>query len=773
MTEITAEKQARMFAGKDNWTTVAAEEAGIHSVRMSDGPNGLRIEAENKLGFAMSHPATLYPTASLSACSFDRKLQYELGEHLGRESAENGVQVLLGPGVNHKRSPLCGRNFEYYSEDPYLSGELASAYVKGVQDQGVGTSLKHYAGNSREYGRMIQNSIIDERALHEIYLAQFERVVRTSQPWTIMAAYNRLNGKYCCENKELLDLAREKWGFDGLYVSDWGAVPDPADCLKAGLNLEMPGGEHGSDERILKALEEGSVTIEMLEENTKRLKQLADRTSSLKQYEDVSDRLAFAQRAAAESAVLLKNNGVLPLHRDESIALIGPFAKEPRIQGTGSSKVNASEADCLFDAMKEERLVFSYAQGFTMSPETVNEMLEDQALRLAERCSKVIVIAGLPEGDEAEGYDRKHMRLPENQNHLIRALQQVNRNIIVVLQCGAPVELPWRNNVSGILCMYLAGCRSGKAALDLLTGNVNPCGKLAETWPRHLEDTPCFNTFHKNLLQAQYRESIFTGYRYYSTAGIDTAFPFGYGLSYTTFAYRNLKKEISDDTVKITLEVTNTGTTAGKEIVQLYIGKKDSRIGRPLKELKGFEKILLEPGETKDVTFLLDARSFAYYDTAAKDWLVEAGTYEIGIGASSEDIRLETTVFRNGTTKPYSTISTDYLSAAKDGFTQTAFESVLGHSIEEAKVQRPFTVNTSLTELQEVGLGRLLKGIIDLIRPKLDLPGVTDEMIMEVPVRMALMSSDQITWKTVNTIVDFFNGKASIFRVLKNLNKKK
>ena len=772
MTEITAEKQARMFAGEDNWTTVAAEEAGIRSVRMSDGPNGLRIEKENKLGFPMSHPATLYPTASLSACSFDRDLQYELGEHLGRESIENGVQVLLGPGVNHKRSPLCGRNFEYYSEDPYLSGELAAAYVKGVQDQGVGTSLKHYAGNSREYGRMIQNSIIDERALHEIYLAQFERVVRKSQPWTIMAAYNRLNGKYCCENRELLDLAREKWGFDGLYVSDWGAVPDPAECLKAGLNLEMPGGDHGSDARILKALKEGSVTSEMLDENTRRQKQLADRVSSPKQYEDVPDRLAFAERAAAESAVLLKNNGVLPLKRGESVALIGPFAKEPRIQGTGSSKVNASEADCLYDVMKEERIVFSYAQGFTLSPETVDEALEEQALQMAEHCSKVIVIAGLPEGDEAEGYDRKHMRLPENQNHLIRALQQVNRNIIVILQCGAPVELPWKNNVPGILCMYLAGCRSGRAALDLLMGTVSPCGKLAETWPQHLEDTPCFSTFRDHFLQVQYRESIFTGYRYYSTAGIKPAYPFGYGLSYTSFAYRNLKKEILEDTVKISLEVTNTGTVSGKEVVQLYIGKQDSRIGRPLQELKGFEKIFLEPGETKAVTFTLEERSFAYYDTAARDWLVEEGTYEIRIGASSEDIRLETTVFRNGTAEPYSSITPDYLAGAKEGFTQEAFESVLGHPVEEAKVQRPFTANTSLTELQEVGLGRLLKGGIDLIRSKLDLPGVTDEMIMEGPARMALMASDRVTWKTVDTIVDFFNGKATIFQVLKNIKKK-
>ena len=768
MKKTDLRQQARAFAGKDSWTTMDHPEAGLPSVRMSDGPHGLRIETSAGIGFQESRPATVYPTASLTACSFDRELQQELGKHLGQECIENDVQVLLGPGVNHKRSPLCGRSFEYYSEDPYLSGELGAAYVTGLQEQGVAASVKHFAGNSREYGRMVQDSIIDERALHEIYLAQFEAIVKQSHPWTMMAAYNRLNGTYCCENRELLGLARS-WGFDGLFVSDWGAVPDPAGCLAAGLNLEMPGGEHGSAEEILDALAKGTVTEAMLEENTAVQQRLAERVSHPHPANKESDHLAFAQKAAQESAVLLKNEGVLPLSQTDATVLIGPFARSPRIQGTGSSKVNASEADTIYDALKEKRVVFSWAPGYTLSPETVDPELEEQALALAERCSNVIVIAGLPEGDEAEGYDRKQLRLPENQNHLIRALAQVNRNIIVVLQCGAPVELPWMKDVKAVLCMYLSGCRGGRAAAALLTGTACPCGKLAETWPVTLEDTPCYETFRNDLLQVQYRESIYTGYRYYEKAGVKPLFPFGYGLSYTTFSYSNLRLDTTETETIVHVDITNTGKRTGKEIVQCYTGKKDSRIAMPVKQLKGFVKTELEPGETKTVSFHLTDRSFAYYDVSTKDWQVEAGTHQILIGASSQDIRLKADVFRKGTLKPYSAIPMDYIEHAGS---QAAFEAVLGHAIPASEVSRPFTPNTSIQELQITGMGRLIRKGIDLVRSHIDLKDVTDEMIMEVPIRMAMMASDRVTWKTVRAITELFNGRNSIFGVLRTIRKK-
>lgn len=764
---------ARLFAGKDNWTTMNHAEDGIPSIRMSDGPHGLRIEKAEGIGFNASHPATLYPTAALSACSFDRDLQYELGTHLARECIDSDVNILLGPGVNHKRSPLCGRNFEYYSEDPYLTGEMAASYVNGLQDHGVGASVKHFAGNSRELGRMVEDSVIDERALREIYLSQFETVIRKAKPATVMCAYNRLNGTYCAENSKLMGLARHEWGFDGVYVSDWGAVADPAKSLAAGLNLEMPGGDHGSDDRILAGLQNGTVSESRLRESTEYIQKLTERVSASKAHAEVPDRLDFAERLAAESSVLLRNQGALPLKKDMSCALIGPFARSPRIQGGGSAKVNPNEVDCLYDVMKKNRAVFSYAPGFTLDPETVNEELEDQALALAERSSCVIVVAGLSEQDESEGFDRKHMHLPHNQNHLIHALTKVNRNVIVILQCGSPVEVPWKDEVNAILCMYLSGCRSGSAAWKLLSGRVNPSGKLAETWPATLADTPCHDTFNDHLLQVQYRESIYTGYRWYDAAGIEPAYPFGYGLSYTDFAYSDLSIEEGDPmTVKV--KVKNTGSRKGKETVQLYLSMKDSRIARPLRELKGFEKLELEPGETKEAVFILDDRSFSYFDTEENAWMVEAGKYQIEIGASSRDIRLSKAVFHQGTLQPSSRIPKGYAeNAAKNGsFTKAGFEEVLGHKVPEIRSPKPFSVNTSFLELQEEGLGKLLNKGIRFVRSKKEFPGVTDEMIMEVPIRSAMMVSSSVTWDTVDAIVDLFNGKRSFLGVIRTLKKK-
>ena len=768
---------AGLFTGRDSWNSRAIETDGIPSIRFSDGPHGLRIERETGYGFNASHPSTAYPTASLTACSFDRGLQRELGEHLAEECIRDGVQVLLGPGVNHKRDPRCGRSFEYYSEDPYLTGELASEYVRGVQSRGVGVSLKHFAGNSREYGRMVEDSIIDERALHEIYLAQFEAVIRQSRPWSVMCAYNRLNGEYCCQNRKLLQMARDEWGFDGVFISDWGAVADPVESIKAGLNLEMPGGDHGSDERILRAVNEQRLDPSVLEENTARIRLLAERTADSRHAEAGNGSHAeFAQRAAEESAVLMKNEGALPVSPVDEIALIGPFARDPRIQGAGSSKVNAAEQDCLFDAMMRSGASFSYVPGFSVTDHEPDPALEEQALQLAAECGTVIVAAGLPEGDEAEGYDRKTLSLPGNQNRLIHKLCRVNRNVIVVLQCGAPVELPWRNEVNGLLCMYLAGCRGGSAAWNLLCGSVNPSGKLAETWPCRLEDVPSYSSFNESLLQVQYRESIYTGYRYYDKAEIKPAYPFGHGLSYTSFQYSGLTAVQENDGLRVRVNVTNTGARYGKETVQLYVCAENSRIARCVKELKGFSKAGLEPGETKTFEFLLDERSFAYYDTDAHAWLAEEGNYRILAGSSSRDIRCEITVHRDGTASPFSRIPKDYADRSGPGrerFTKEKFSRILGSPIPPVRSAKPFSGSSSVAELCESGMARLIRRGVTFALSRLSGKGVTEEMILEAPVRAVFWVSRRATWDTVDAIADVFNGKGNILRVYSTMRQKK
>ncbi len=771
----TENRDAVLFTGADNWTLREDANAGVLPLRLSDGPHGLRIERRTGIGFNESHPATAYPTASLTACSFDRELQYELGEHLAEECIRDQVQILLGPGVNHKRSPLCGRNFEYYSEDPYLSGELASAYVNGVQAKGIGTSLKHFAGNSREYGRMVEDSIIDERALQELYLSQFERVIRKSRPWTLMCAYNQLNGTYCCEHKELMDLART-WGFDGAFISDWGAVSDPSESMKAGLNLEMPGGDHGTAERIVNAVQEGKLDPSVLKKNTARLAELSSKCSKKKAPAESEDHTAFARRAAEESAVLMKNKGALPITRGQSMALIGTFAKLPRIQGTGSSKVNPKEQDCLFDAMKEQRALFSYAPGFSIDSDKIDRELEEQALKLAERSSRVIVCAGLPEGYEAEGYDRRNLNLPENQNHLIQKLARICSNVIVVLHCGAPVIMPWFDQVNAVLCMYLGGCRSGEAGWNLLSGKVNPSGKLAETWPKRTEDVPCARTFRESLLQVQYRESIFSGYRYYDKAKIEPACPFGHGLSYTSFRYADLKITPQKEQVSVAVTVTNTGERFGKEVVQLYIAMPQSRITRCVKELKGFEKVALEPGQSATVSFVLDERSFAYFDTRDHAWKTEAGSYLICVGSSSRDIRLEGNVFRSGTVEPYSSIRKDYLSFDQEGMlavSDEAFAEALGRPIPPVRSVKPFTGSSSIYELQESGMRALIRAGIQIAKARLAKKGVTEDMILEAPIRSVFWISSSVTWDTVDAIANVFNGTGTVFQVKQTLRKKK
>ena len=644
---MTLEEKAGMCSGLDFWHLKHVDRLGIPEVMVSDGPHGLRKQDDkgDHLGMNDSIKAVCFPPACLAACSFDRDLMHEMGSAIGREAQANDVSVVLGPAVNIKRSPLCGRNFEYYSEDPYLAGEIAAAFINGVQSEHVGTSIKHFAANNQEYHRMSGSSEVDERTLREIYFPAFETAVKKAQPYTFMCSYNQINGTFASENKWLLtDVLRGDWGFEGYVMSDWGAVNDRVPGLIAGLDLEMPGSGGFNDAEIVKAVKDGSLDEAVLDQAVERILRIiylyADNHTP-QEFTMEADH-EEARRIAEESMVLLKNDGVLPLNPSEKIAFIGGFAKNPRFQGGGSSHINCFRTASALDSLPEHAQV-TYAEGFPADRDAYDEMLAAAAIKAAENADKAVIFAGLPDSFESEGYDRSHMQLPSCQNRLISEILKVQPNTIVVLHNGSPVELPWRHEVKGILEAYLGGQAGGAAVTRILFGAVNPSGKLAETFPEKLSDNPSY-LFFGDGDKVEYREGIYVGYRYYDTKEMPVAYPFGYGLSYTTFAYSDLrldKETMTDsDTLHVSFDITNTGSTAGKEIVQLYIRDLTGSTNRPLKELKGFEKVSLEPGETKTVTIELDYRSFAWYSTNLGDWYAAGGSYEIQVGSSSRDIRL-------------------------------------------------------------------------------------------------------------------------------------
>ena len=644
---MTLEEKAGMCSGLDFWHLKHVDRLGIPEVMVSDGPHGLRKQDDkgDHLGMNDSIKAVCFPPACLAACSFDRDLMHEMGSAIGREAQANDVSVVLGPAVNIKRSPLCGRNFEYYSEDPYLAGEIAAAFINGVQSEHVGTSIKHFAANNQEYHRMSGSSEVDERTLREIYFPAFETAVKKAQPYTFMCSYNQINGTFASENKWLLtNVLRGDWGFEGYVMSDWGAVNDRVPGLEAGLDLEMPGSGGFNDAEIVKAVKDGSLDEAVLDQAVERILRIiylyADNHTP-QEFTMEADH-EEARRIAEESMVLLKNDGVLPLNPSEKIAFIGGFAKNPRFQGGGSSHINCFRTASALDSLPEHAQV-TYAEGFPADRDAYDETLAAAAIKAAETADKAVIFAGLPDSFESEGYDRSHMQLPSCQNRLISEILKVQPNTIVVLHNGSPVELPWRHEVKGILEAYLGGQAGGAAVTRILFGAVNPSGKLAETFPEKLSDNPSY-LFFGDGDKVEYREGIYVGYRYYDTKEMPVAYPFGYGLSYTTFAYSDLrldKETMTDsDTLHVSFDITNTGSVAGKEIVQLYIRDLTGSTNRPLKELKGFEKVSLEPGETKTVTIELDYRSFAWYSTNLGDWYAAGGSYEILIGASSRDIQL-------------------------------------------------------------------------------------------------------------------------------------
>lgn len=655
VSEMTLEEKAGMCSGLDFWHLKEVEHLGIPKVMVSDGPHGLRKQDEkgDHLGINDSIKAVCFPPAVLSACSFDRGLMEEMGKAIGREAQANDVSVVLGPAVNIKRSPLCGRNFEYYSEDPYLAGEIAAAFVKGVQSQHVGTSIKHFAANNQEYRRMSSSSEVDERTLREIYFPAFETAVKNAQPYTFMCSYNQINGTFASENKWLLtDVLRGEWGFKGYVMSDWGAVNDRVKGLEAGLELEMPASGGDNDAMIVKAVKDGALEEKILDQAVERILRIIFEYADHRKPQEFTMEKDHeeAQHIAEESMVLLKNeNHILPLKTSEKAAFIGGFARNPRFQGGGSSHINCFKTTNVLDSVPCDAQVV-YAEGFPADRDFYDKVLADEAVKAAAEADKAVIFAGLPESFESEGYDRSHMRLPECQNRLITEILKVQPNTVIVLHNGSPVEMPWLGEIKGLLETYLGGQAGGAAAANILYGKINPSGKLAETMPLKLSDNPSYLNFGGGE-KVEYREGIFVGYRYYDTKEMDVAFPFGYGLSYTTFAYSNLKLSMENptekDTVMVSADVTNTGKSAGKEVVQLYIRDLTGSAIRPEKELKGFEKVFLEPGETKTVTMELNKRSFAWYNTELHDWFAASGDYEILVGASSRDIRLTETLHLN------------------------------------------------------------------------------------------------------------------------------
>lgn len=656
MENLTLEEKISLCQGATFWETKGIREKGIPEITVSDGPHGLRRQTEevDHLGVNKSIPATCFPSAASLACSWDENLAEEVGKALGEECLQEQVSVLLGPGVNIKRSPLCGRNFEYYSEDPWLSSHMAAGHIRGVQSKGVGCCLKHFALNNQETCRMTVNAVADERTLREIYLASFETAVKEAKPWSVMSAYNRVNGEFCSENHHLLrEILREEWGYEGVVISDWGAVNNQAKGIEEGFDLRMPCAGEKKEKRLLQAVRSGKVSEKRLDETVERILKMVFRgEENRREYfrYDAKAHHALAVRAACESAVLLKNDrDVLPLKREEKIAVIGGFAFRMRYQGGGSSHVIPTVRREFPGVMAEDYpdVAVSFFRGYRRNRDEPDAVYVAEAVEAVKKADKAVVFLGLPDTWESEGFDRKHLRLPDNQVDLLKRIRQTGTPVAVVLFSGAPVETPWIGDADALLAMYTAGQGAAEAAARLLFGDANPCGKLAETWPLSLAHTPCSLNYPQRE-EAVYNEGMFVGYRYYEKKELPVRFSFGYGLSYTSWSYDHLRinRAQAKDTeeILVTLDVTNTGAVSGKEIVQLYVRDTVSSVPRPVKELKGMAKVSCAPGERKQVSFTLDKRSFAFYHTGIGDWVAESGDYEILIGASSADIRLRKTV---------------------------------------------------------------------------------------------------------------------------------
>ncbi|MDR1805250.1 MAG: glycoside hydrolase family 3 C-terminal domain-containing protein [Clostridium sp.] len=777
--QLTTEEKAALLSGQDHWRLKSIERLELPKIAVSDGPHGLRKQIDKPgAGNDDSKVAVCFPSGAGLAASFNTELLRELGDTLGRECRAEDVSVLLGPAINMKRSPLCGRNFEYLSEDPYLAGELAAAYIDGVQGQGVGVSLKHFAVNSQERRRTSVSAVLDERALREIYLAAFEKAVKQSKPWTLMCAYNKINGEYCSQNKRLLtDILRKEWGFDGLVMSDWGAVCDREIGVDAGLDLEMPSSGEENTDKIVAATQSGRLGDNALNACCERVIELIQRAAEENERHGQCffDHAGDHERAALfarETQVLLKNNGILPLKKSANVVFVGEFAEKPRYQGGGSSHIKAYEVECAIDAAIELGAGVRYVKGFSSKGTKYNVDLAVEAIAAAKNADAVVVFAGLPEIMETEGLDRAGLELPECQNTLISKLAAVQPNIVVVLQNGSPVAMPWLDKVAAVLESYLGGEAVGRAQAEILFGAVNPCGKLAESFPLCLKDTPCYGNYPGGILTTEHRESIYIGYRYYDKAQKDVLFPFGHGLSYTSFEYSDLSVAWAGGNASVSFKIKNTGALAGAEAAQLYVGFPEEKAFHAPRELKGFAKLYLEPGEERQITIDLDERAFLFWNAAKGAWDWENGEYTISVGASSRDIRLSAVLpsrYKDSETAYPRELYPSYYTGEVQGVPDEEFERLLGFKIPPANPLpcQKVTVNDSLESAAvKSAWGRRLSMVIRSAK-RLARPG-SDAIFSNPEFYTAAALETPFHWVARGTakgeelrgaIVDFLNGK--------------
>ena len=787
--KMTLEEKVALCSGKDGWYLKGVDRLGVPEIMLTDGPHGLRKHnPEGKFKLENSIPATCFPPAVTSACSWDPELLYEMGVAIGEECLQEKVSVILGPGVNMKRSPLCGRNFEYFSEDPLLAGELAAGWINGVQSQGIGTSLKHFAVNSQEKKRLAIDSVVDERALREIYLTAFEIAVKKAQPWTIMTAYNKVNGTYCSENRHLVkEILKDEWGFEGIAVTDWGAANDRILGIENGNELEMPSSNGYYDKKICTAVRNGKLSESVVDEAADRMLTLIKKSEANLKDSYTYDKEAHHKLAAkihSQSMVLLKNeDNILPISKDKKIAVIGEMARAPRYQGAGSSLINPTKISDSFDGLLEKGYTLNFAPGYNKKKDEIMPAMFADACKVAEKADIALVFIGLTEEYESEGYDREHMNLPETHNKLVEEILKVNENVIVVLSGGSPVTMPWLGKVKGLINSYLGGQACGIAIADIVSGDVCPSGKLAETYPLSISDTPCSKYFPGTKRLAEHTESIYIGYRYYDTAEKDVLFPFGYGLSYTQFKYSNLKlskKKIKDtDTLTVSYKIKNVGNCDGAEISQVYVSDKESAIFRPAKELKGFKKVFLKAGEETTVEIELSKRAFAFYNAEAASWQVESGDFEILVGASSRDIKLTSNVFvesaDNFPVPDYRETALSYYGANIKAVPDKEFEAILGRPIPDRvySAGERFDMTSSLGDAADTKWGKVIISMLDAAIDRVIKGSEKDRLnvkanTFDVPFKNFItMGPNIVTEEVCNGLLMILNGEKSGKGILK------
>lgn len=791
--KMTLEEKADFCSGKNYWETKSIDRLSINSFLMADGSNGVRKQISNDKyrGDNNTIPASCFPTEALCACSYDRKLMEELGEAIGDECLKQGVGVLLGPSINIKRSPLCGRNFDYYSEDPYISGEMGASFIKGVQSKGVGCALKHLAAYNQEYSRVVNDSVVDERALFDIYLTAFYLAIKKANPYGIISSYNRLNGVFVSESSWLLtDVLRDRFGFEGAVISDWASIAEAVNSVSAGVGIEMPYTGKLNAKRIIKAVEEGDLSERHLDKVVTKNIELALKVqlNEHKSTKTLEENHELARKIVEESSVLLKNDGILPL-KDQRVAFIGAMAKEPRFQGRGSSAAEIVDIENPLDEAIKAGYPVLYAKGYpTEEGENVENLLTE-ALEVADKAETVVIFAGLPDSYEGDGMDRKDMLIPGEQLSLINEVAKVNSNLVVVLQCGSPVDMEWDKNAKAVLLTYLGGQAVGSATVNLLWGKVNPSGRLAETWPKEVTDIPCYEHFSNNRDFTEYRESIYVGYRYYTTAKVKVAYPFGHGLSYTKFTYDNFKVEdLGNNEFEVSVDITNIGTRDGAEVVQLYIEKPDSKIFRAKRELKEFDKVYIKAKETETVKMKMTPMHFAYYNPVCHGLAIEGGEYRIVLGRNASKERLSETVNVVGDGRESLTMSgSNGLPAYKKpshplDIPDEDFYAHLGYTPAYKTVEHAYKydIHSCLSDMEDTLIGRIIvkraiKRFKNRAKRALGEYNTTKtvEKIMDSPLRgfsmMGIYSRTQIEGLVALANGDFFTGMKKIHSAKKGL----